>query len=166
MKQESALIPPFLKTAKLPDHSGALKEKKAPLSLQPEPAKLPNQSSKWCPHCYAETGKKVARRREYHLNGPLRISQCDQSLPEIRPRISSGHQWWNKGPVRWLIAPPDPPSEYPWFERITFATCDRKHGRERIFEDDGRRQFGRDRLLLIWIKARIFRTIDLIVPIR
>ncbi|MEA2715515.1 MAG: hypothetical protein QOG91_543 [Candidatus Parcubacteria bacterium] len=126
------------------------------------PSAIPGKSTKWCPHCEKE-GKKTARRRVYTLNGPLRRSQCETGLGVRHARVSSLDAWWNRGIVRWLIAPPDPPTDYPWFEKKVCAICPR-HGREEITHLNGIRQFGRARLWVIWFRATVSRSLEWIKP--
>ena len=130
-----------------------------------EPSKLADQTSKYCPQCWAEENRKVKRRRHYRLNGPLFKSDCDKSLPMLHARISSRDSWWNVGPIRWLIAPPDPATEYPWFESRVYATCP-KHGYTEIRELNGIRQFGKIRLPFLWFKCWVTRTLDFVIPLR
>lgn len=127
-----------------------------------EPSKLTGRSSEYCPHCLREGHGLVKRKREYILVGPLFRSECDQTLQILEPRVSARRTWWNKGFIRWLIAPPDPQTDYPWFESKVHATCPR-HGTENIWELEGIRQFGRIRLLIIWFEGKIY-LITRIVP--
>lgn len=131
----------------------------------PQPSKLPDQSSKYCPQCLAENNQKVKRRRHYRLYGPLFKSDCGQNLLVLSARVSSRKAWWNVGPIRWLIAPPDPATEYPWFESRTFARCPR-HGDTEVSELNGIRQFGRIRRPFLWFKVWVTRTLDIVIPLR
>lgn len=129
-----------------------------------EPSKLLGSTSKFCPHCLEEFNENIKRKREYILIGPLRRNQCDLLLRVLEPRVSSRETWWNKGIIRWLIAPPEPPTENPWFESRPYAICP-IHGREQIHELEGIRQFGRIRIWLIWIRGKIIHTLNWIIPI-
>lgn len=126
------------------------------------PSLIPGKTSKWCPHCHKE-GRKQARTRRYTLNGPLTRDQCDPNLREFGARVSSRDARWNKGIVRWLIAPPDPSTDYPWYERRVYARCP-IHGWEEVEELSGVRQFGRIRLPVIWLQANVTHSVNLVVP--
>ncbi len=145
--------------------SDSSKTKRNRILEPPPPSKLPDQTSKYCPVCLKENNKKVKRRRHYRLYGPLRRSECDPNLPELSARVSSRKTWWNVGLIRWLIAPPDPATEYPWFESRTFATCPR-HGYVEVLALNGKRQFGRIRRPFLWFKVWVTRTLDIVIPSR
>lgn len=115
-----------------------------------ERTKVPFHSSKYCPECLRK-GERVKRGREHHLFGPLDLERCNQQLPVLLPKRSAKKVWWNRGFVRWLIAPPEPPDPHAWFETSDYATCP-IHGTEKIIELAGRRQFGRLRLLIFWFR--------------
>jgi hypothetical protein len=138
--------------------------KKRPWSQKKTITKIPGLTSRYCPKCYEERKALVRRRREYTIVGPLPFDQCEKSLLVLEPRVSAGNSWWNKGPIRWLIAPSGLISDPDWFEVRAFATC-KVHGRERVNELTGRRQFGRIRLWLFWVRAHIIQTLDWVIPI-
>ena len=123
------------------------------------PTKLPDHTSKLCPHCLKEEGLTVSRTRTYHLIGPMRLEDCDISLPVHEPRVSN-HVIWKVLCLAWLVTP-SPNS--PWYENRCFATCHRRHGLERVSELEYRRQFGRIRWFHIWFK-KATRTIEQIIP--
>ncbi len=125
------------------------------------PGVIPGKSTKWCPQC-AENGKKTARRRRYTLSGPLKRSDCDPAAKVHQARISSREVWWNKGLVHWLIAPPYPSTDYPWFEVRAYARCP-IHGW--LLIDFYIRQFGRIRLPVIWLEAHVTHSVNWIIPV-
>ena len=112
--------------------------------------KIPGMTSGLCPTCF-EQGKSQKRMRRFELCAPLSKSKCDPLLPVHEPRVSAKHQWWNRGLIRWLVAPS---ANLPWFECREFATCP-KCGTDRVKENDYVRQFGRIRLILFWIEGRL-----------
>lgn len=130
-----------------------------------EPTKVPERTSKLCPHCLKEGGRKTNRKREYKIVGPLYRSQCEKGLPERGPRTDYGKLPWNLKPLKWLFAPPSPPTEYGWFEIYAHASCE-YHVRELVHELSGIRQFGRFRRLLIWFRAKVVHTLDWVIPIQ
>ena len=131
-------------------------EPKKPLNREPPRTKLEFGTSKYCPHCLLESGgsTKQKRKRDYTINGPLHQRQCDPTLQILLPRISWSKAFWNRGPIWWLIAPPWPPTDFPWYESRCHATCP-VHGRELVLESSGVRQFGRLRLPMIWLAVKL-----------
>jgi len=129
-------------------------------------SKLPGKrTSKFCPHCFKERDKLIARHRDYTLVGPLDRAACDPSLKILPARISSRPLFRRSPVLRWLFSPPDPPTDYPWFESLPYATC-KIHGRELVRELAGKRQFGRFRIWTFWIRARVIHTLNWAVSIR
>ncbi len=130
-----------------------------------KPTKVPMHTSKLCPHCLRENGRKTNRKREYTLIGPMHISQCEAGLPKRSPKTDYSKLPWSLKPLKWLFAPPDSSMEYGWFEIRARAICE-FHGKEIVRELSGIRQFGRFRRLLIWFRAKIIHTLDLVIPIQ
>jgi hypothetical protein len=117
-------------------------------SFQPivlQPTKLSQGTSKICPICLRP------RKRRFEISMPLRREQCNPNIPSREPRVSGKHAWWNRGLVRYCIAPD---SRLPWFECWEIATC-RRDGATRVEENDYVRQFGRVRLLLLFLRKLI-----------
>src|ERR1035437_9701490 len=77
---------------------------------------IEGKTSKPCPYC------GQARQRHYDIVGPLKKSQLDPFLREIKPRISK-KPFWKKLGLGWLVCPPDPAREGEYYEVRIYATC-------------------------------------------
>lgn len=128
----------------------------------PLPTKLPNRTSKICPHCLEKYGKKYHRKREYRRSIPLSFKEVNPELVIRGARVSSSNSFWNCGYIRYWIAPPEitverdkiDPNSFPWFECWCMATCPRC-GPERIHELEYARQFGRIRIVILNFDEKI-----------
>ena len=132
---------------------------------KPMPTCIPGKTSRWCPTC----GRKC-RIIEYELHGPGNRNAFDASCGnlshprELSARRSSLYTWWNRGFIHSFVAPPEPPTFYPWYLTIISATCPICLHQHRIPELEGIRQFGKARR--IWNAIRAWFGCIKIIPLK
>ena len=138
----------------------------APGEHKPQPVprtKVPLLSTLLCP-CCLKAGKKQKRKRSHTLVGPMTRGKCDKDLPEHKPKVS-GSPKWSKYYLAWLFGHPNPFAPDDWYEHRCTALCP-TCGADRVRESEYVRQFSLFRTTLIWVSARITRTLEWIIPIQ
>lgn len=105
---------------------------------------VPGMTTKPCP----EEGCGKARKRTYRRNGPMHISLCKDEM-EIKPRVLIPPFLLKSPLIRYFFETPT--GDFGWYTLITYAECP-DHGRVRVEEKSGRRQFSRWRRFTFWVR--------------
>ena len=115
-----------------------------------------------CPTCGGRKFFRLSRVR-----GPLPESECE-GLSVVQPRISNRDSWWNRGPIAWLVRPPDYSSPHGWYvvHFLRECKCGYHFTAKGKGNEDGEvcRKFGRIRLLLFRFREKLAEWLEKVIP--